>query len=143
VRLPSVQELRQAYELERSDAQRFGLGLALLFSVLTAAAFFRGRPELVQAYYPAAIILVALALLFPLPLWPLQRLAAAIIKLIAWLNTKVTLALTFYLLFTPIALFLRIIGKDMLDRKIDKQKDSYWIQRQIKEYSPQDDEKQF
>ncbi len=135
--------LRKAYARDRKDAQRFGLGLALLFTVLTAIAFFRGRPELTSRYYPVALTLIALALLFPLPLWPLQRLATAVIKAIAWLNTQVVLALVFYLLFVPIGLFLRIIKKDMLNRNPEPEKNSYWLIREKTEYSPSDDEKQF
>lgn len=141
--MPSYKSIRRAYDSGRKDAQRFGLGLALLFSVLAAAAFFRGRPDIAQRYYPVALALAALALLFPPPLWPLQRLAALIIRGIAWLNTQVMLALVFYLVFAPVGIVLRILGRDMLDRKIQPNRDSYWIPREGKDYRPEDDEKQY
>jgi hypothetical protein len=138
-----LEVFQKAYARDRKDAQRFGIGLALLFTVLTAVAFFRGRPELTDRYYPVALTLIALALLFPLPLWPLQKLAASVIKAIAWLNTQAVLALVFYLLFAPIGLFLRIIRKDMLNRNLEPEKKSYWLIRESKKYNPADDEKQF
>ncbi len=143
MKFPGTKELLETYRRDRKDAQRFGLGLGLLFTVLAAAAFFRARPELADRYWPVALILIGLALLFPLPLWPLQRLAAFIIRAIQWLITQLSLAVVFYTVFTPVGLFLRIIGKDMLDRKLEPGKESYWTIRERKEYSPEDDEKQF
>ena len=45
-------------------------------------------------------------------------------------TSKIILFVLFFLLFTPIALFLRVIGKDLLDKKIKRDKKSYWIERE-------------
>ena len=44
-------------------------------------------------------------------------------------TSKIILFILFFLLFTPIALFFRVIGKDLLDKKIRRDKKSYWIER--------------
>lgn len=44
-----------------------------------------------------------------------------------WINTKVLLVLIFFLLFTPCGIVLRILKVDLLDRRIEKNKNSYWI----------------
>jgi hypothetical protein len=38
----------------------------------------------------------------------------------------VLLGLLYYGMFTPLALFFRLIGRDPLRRKIDRQAASYW-----------------
>ncbi len=44
-------------------------------------------------------------------------------------NTYLILSLIFYLVFTPIALILRLLGKDLLDQKFDSRASSYWHPR--------------
>lgn len=45
--------------------------------------------------------------------------------------SNLTLMIIYYLVFTPVALVFRLIGRDALQRKIDRQAKSYW-----EEYNP-------
>jgi hypothetical protein len=49
--------------------------------------------------------------------------------LLAWVNTRLILGLFFYLVLTPVGVILRLMGKDLLDEKIDRSASSYWIKR--------------
>tara|TARA_B100001758_G_C18172904_1_gene485280 strand:+ start:300 stop:689 length:390 start_codon:yes stop_codon:yes gene_type:complete len=49
--------------------------------------------------------------------------------LIGGVISKVILFILFFLVFTPISFFLRILGKDFLNKKIIKNQSSYWIER--------------
>ncbi len=40
--------------------------------------------------------------------------------------TYLIMLITFYCIFTPIGLLLKLIGKDLLQRKLDPSKQSYW-----------------
>lgn len=42
------------------------------------------------------------------------------------------LALTYYLIVTPIALGFKLLGKDPMQRKLDRAAPSYWIERRRK-----------
>jgi len=44
--------------------------------------------------------------------------------------SSLVLALMFYLVFAPVGIVLRLIGKDLLNRTIEKEKDSYWIRKE-------------
>jgi len=46
--------------------------------------------------------------------------------ILGWINTRILLLAIFYLLFTPIGIGIKLFGVDLLERKIDKNKDSYW-----------------
>ena len=56
------------------------------------------------------------------------------------LISKVIMFMLFFFLFTPISLVLKLLGKDLLNKKIDPNKASYWIHRKMK---PQSMKKQF
>ena len=43
------------------------------------------------------------------------------------------LGVFYYLVLTPIGLFFRLIGRDILKRKFEPDTDSYWIKRRCKE----------
>lgn len=49
---------------------------------------------------------------------------------IGWTISHIVLGLLYFLLFTPMAVFFRLVGRDALERKIDKEADSYWIHRE-------------
>ena len=48
---------------------------------------------------------------------------------IGFVLSQVLMAMIFYLLFTPIGLFFRLTGRDVMGRKIDPAKTSYWHDR--------------
>jgi len=48
---------------------------------------------------------------------------------IAWVASRVILAAIYFVVATPIALWLRAIGRDPMLRSFDKAADSYWVQR--------------
>lgn len=66
--------------------------------------------------------------------------AASIIGIIV---TGIIMMLVFYLIFTPIGLFLRLIGKDILKLKRQPKLQTYWIERPPKEFNKSDYERQF
>lgn len=63
--------------------------------------------------------------------------------ILSWINTRIILILLFYLVFTPIGLILKLLGKDLLDRKINKADKSYWRKKEKNELSLAAYEKQF
>jgi len=48
---------------------------------------------------------------------------------LGWINTRILLGVFFFLILTPIALVMRLIGKDLLDQKINLTAISYWVKR--------------
>lgn len=52
---------------------------------------------------------------------------------IGFIITNTILVIFFYCVLSPVGLFLRLINKDILDRKIDADADSYWhIEKEVK-----------
>ncbi|MFP6574482.1 MAG: SxtJ family membrane protein [Pirellulaceae bacterium] len=49
---------------------------------------------------------------------------------IGWVVSHVMLAVIYYGCMTPIGLFMRLIGKDPLNRKLDRSAETYWVARE-------------
>lgn len=50
-------------------------------------------------------------------------------ELIGGVISKIILVILFYGLFTPVALVLKVLGKDLLHKKMHRKSASYWIDR--------------
>lgn len=62
---------------------------------------------------------------------------------IGWVNTRLLLGIIFYLVFTPLGLLLRLFGKDMLNRKLEPEAKTYWLDKEKQPFKPEDWERQF
>jgi hypothetical protein len=48
---------------------------------------------------------------------------------LGWVVSHLALGAIYLLLFTPLALFFRLIGRDAMHRKFDPTADTYWVKR--------------
>jgi hypothetical protein len=76
-----------------------------------------------------AALSAVLALLAPRALRPLHVLLTAISLPIGLVISHVLMALLYYGLFTPMALVFRLMGRDALERRFDREAASYWKKR--------------
>jgi hypothetical protein len=107
----------------------FGLTVGGVLALIALVPMLRSRPPRLWALVPAAILLVA-GVLFPPALTVPNRLWMKLAGLISKITNPIILSLMFYLLFTPAALICRLLGKDLLRLKADKELDTYWIVRE-------------
>lgn len=77
----------------------------------------------------AAGVMLLLALAAPKVLEPANRLWMKLGLLLGRIVNPIILSLMFFLVFTPIALLLRLFGRDLLRFRGDTQASSYWITR--------------
>ncbi len=71
-----------------------------------------------------------LGFLWPAGLRPVYVMLTAISLPIGFVLSHVLMAAIYYLILTPVGLFFRIIGRDPLDRKLDRSATSYWVARE-------------
>jgi hypothetical protein len=62
---------------------------------------------------------------------------------LGWVNTRLLLGLFFYLVLTPVGLVLRMLGKDLLQRRIDRSAPTYWVARESAPFDPERYERLF
>lgn len=128
---------------EKKKMRTFGWGLAGLFAIFSIIRLvFRGDGGFPwQLYVTGGILLVNIAL--PMAIYPIYRGAMFIAHYLGWFNTRLLLGIIFFLVFTPMALILKLMGKDFLDRKIYRNAKSYWHKRERKEFDPSTVENQY
>lgn len=65
----------------------------------------------------------------PPSLAPVFRIWLRAGALLGWINTRVVLTIVFYMVIAPIALMMKIFGRDPLSRKLDPKLDTYRVKR--------------
>ena len=129
---PSEKQLRQ-----------FGLMMAGVFSFFGAVFFYK-------TWTIAAAVLGVLILFFgsmglssPMSLLPIHKKWMRFAVVIGNFNAKVILSLTYFLVFTVIRMVASVFREDPLRRKIEPDKDSYWIDCEPRDADPKRYKKQF
>ena len=82
------------------------------------------------------VFFLAAGLLYGVILKPLYIAWMTFAFILGWINTRVILGLFFYCAMTPLGLVLRLMGKDLLDEKIDRGAKSYWKKREQRPVDP-------
>ena len=62
-------------------------------------------------------------------------------RILSWINTRIILIIMFYLIFTPMGLFMRLFKIDLLERK--KKEGTYWKKKEKIEFNPLNYERRF
>ena len=113
-----------------SSNRSFGI----LFSIVFAAIAFWPLLNLGEIRVWSVIvssIFLLLGLINSKLLYPLNLIWVKFGELIGKIVAPLVMALIFFIILTPIGLFLRLIGKDLLNIKLNKNK-TYWIKRDKK-----------
>ena len=112
----------------KKNVMVFGLGWAILLSFV---ALYRGIGE-------SLIGLVALTASCTLTLVTIISYRVLTKPFFVWVKlsnfigeniSKIVLFFMFFFVFTPVALILKCLGKDLLRKKIMKTKRGYWVER--------------
>jgi len=116
------------------ELRKFGFSFGLGLNLLGCIMFYRHRGHFIwfSGIGSASFIL---AILYPAMLAPLKKVLDKLIVFIGRLTGLVSLSIVFYLIFTPIALLFRFLGKDLLNEKINRKSGSYWIKREESVFS--------
>ena len=112
----------------KKELREFGIVVGGVLIVLADIAMWRGRG--VYVYLLAAgIPLAGLGLMLPASLKPFQKAWMALAIAIGFFASRIILTVLFYGVITPTGLLMKLLGKDPLDRRISKEKSSYWQER--------------
>ena len=121
---------------DKQELRKFGLifaGMFMLFFALLLPWIW-DKPSPRWAWIVAAVFITA-ALLVPMALGPVYRLWMKIGHVLGWINTRIILGLVFFVMFTPVALLFKVLGKDALKQQLDASASSYRI---VSEQLPRD-----
>ena len=122
------EELTRRHEIRGSSNRAFGL-VAATFFLLLALAPLRKHGNVRGGWLVVSGAFLALAILRPIWLQRLNWLWIRLGILLGKVVTPVVMAALFFLIFTPMAFFIRMLGKDPLHLARSPQARSYWIER--------------
>ena len=127
---------------EKSDLRKFGITIGVILLIIAGFLFWKEK-ESFQILLTFGVTLCILGIVIPFILKPIYWVWMIFATILGWIMTRVILSLLFYIIFTPIGLIPRFFGKQFLELRWDKSKESYWNYRTIKHLKMEDYEKQF
>ncbi len=112
---------------EKSDLRMFGLGLAFALTVISVSAKVR-HPEVTWPIYPvgAAFLFLLSAAVVPVSILPVYLILHPVFRCVGWVLNTVLLSAFFFVVITPVAVVLKMAGRDPLNRRFSKDAASYW-----------------
>ena len=113
----------------KKDIRECVLTVGIVYLAILSWILFLKHKPVHPKFFIAGTIFIALGLLFPAVFKPFQKIWMAIAAILGFFMSRIILFLLFYLAITPIGLLTRLLGKDILDQKIDKSRKSYWHDR--------------
>jgi len=130
-------------EIKIKDLRQFGLVLGGILGLFGTIHFFKGHFKVYPWFFGVGGVSLSLAIIVPIALKPFFIVFTKVAHAIGWFNTRVILAIVYYLILTPIGLVMRLFGKDPLNRRVDKTKETYWTPKPAPVSLKESLEKQF
>jgi len=113
---------------QKNDLRNFALIWSAIFMMIGLAPLFKsGSPRI--WVLSISVLFLLTAFIKPIILDSFYQLWLKIGNVMGGIVSRVMLSILFYLVFTPVAAVLRLMGKDLLNKKIDRAASSYWIER--------------
>jgi Saxitoxin biosynthesis operon protein SxtJ len=129
--------LARAHDVKMGSERGFGIVFAVVFAVIGVwpAISLGWRPRFDPAllrWWSLAISagFLALGLLYPPVLRPLNRLWFLFGMVLSRVMTPIVMGLLFILTVVPTAIVMRLRGHDLMRLKLDREAKSYWIMRE-------------
>ena len=111
-----------------SSNRNFGLVFFFIFLVVSIWPLTHNEsPRIWSAIISLAFLILVLTR--SKLLTPLNRLWAKFGIILGSIIAPIVMGVVFFLVITPIGLFMKIIGKDLLSIKYDKKKETHWVKR--------------
>jgi hypothetical protein len=113
--------------LTAAQGRKFGLTVGIAFLVLAGIALWRDGQTVAKVLASLGGALVLAGLLIPTMLGPVERGWMKLAHLISKVTQPIILGLLYLLVFTPVALIMKIVGKQPL--KHGNKSTGFWIER--------------
>jgi len=108
--------------------RNFGIVFFIVFLVVSLWPLTYGEPIRIWSAIISLVFLI-LGLMNSKLLTPLNQLWFKFGIILGAIVAPIVMGFVFFLVVTPIGLVMRIAGKDLLNKKYDKKKETYWIKR--------------
>ena len=115
---------------KKKQLRQFGLMVGSVLMLIGLWKLYQGKDETVRLIlWSVGGLLMTIGAIVPKLLTPIYWLWMKLAHLLGWVNSRLLLGIIFFVIITPMAVAMKVFGRDALNRKIDKDADSYWIPR--------------
>jgi len=126
----------------KNDLRKFGITVGVILIAIARILFWKEK-QLFEILISIGAVLFVTGLTMTVILKPIYWIWMIFAIIIGWIMTRVILSLIFYIIFTPIGLTARLLGKRFLVLRCDRMIDSYWNYRTINHPNQESYENQF
>jgi len=120
--------------IKKHDLKMFAIIWSAIFVVVGVVPLLKGQDIRVWAIVVAMVFSI-IAFTKPQILTPFYKVWMKFGEFMGRIMSKIIMFILYFGIFTPVAIFLKIIGKDLLNKKVDKSQKSYWIERETQPQS--------
>ena len=132
----------QRNDVNVGSERTFGIVFAVVFVLIGAFPLIGGHAPRLWALGVGVIFLIA-AFAFSAALRPLNIMWYRFGMLLHKIVNPLVMGVLFFITVTPIALIMRLVGKDPLNRQFDPNVSSYWVEREPGDLQPETMRRQF
>jgi len=136
-----IEEIKNIKSGKR-ELRQFGITIGFVLGFLGSWFLWRDK-EGGSLLLIIATLFLLLGIILPNLLKPLHKLWMTLAVLLGWLMTRIILIVLFYLVVTPIGLLAKLSGKDFLNRKFNRDAQTYWMPRKAATPDKRNYENQF
>ena len=123
-----MSEQNSHHEVKVGSERSFGVVFAIVFAIIGAWPLLGGGEPRLWSLLIAAVFL-GLGFIAPVVLRPLNIIWFKFGMLLGRIIAPIVISLLFFIAVTPTALIMRMMRKDILRLKLDRNAKSYWISR--------------
>jgi len=116
------------HKIKIGSNRNFGIVFFIVFLVVSLWPLTYGEPVRIWSAI-ISLVFLFLGLINSKLLTPLNKLWFKFGMILGAIIAPIVMGVVFFLVVTPIGLIMRIMGKDLLKKKYDKKKETYWIKR--------------
>ena len=120
--------MKRNSNIKISSNRNFGLVFFIVFLIVSIWPLTYDEPVRIWSAIISSVFLI-LGLMNSKLLTPLNKLWFKFGMILGAIVSPVVMGVVFFLVVTPIGLIMKIMGKDLLNKKYDKKKRTYWIKR--------------
>ena len=113
---------------EQSSPKSFGIVFSVVFSIVSLYPLINSEDLRIWALIVSAIFLL-LAFVAPQALTLPNKLWFKFGILLGSIIAPVVISIVYFVTVLPTGIIMRLLGKDLLKQKLDKNAKSYWIDR--------------
>jgi hypothetical protein len=115
-------------KIKISSNRNFGLVFFIVFLIVSTWPLTNEEPVRIWSAIISLVFLI-LGLMNSKLLTPLNKLWFKFGMILGVIVAPVVMGVVFFIVITPTGFIMRIMGKDLLKKRYDKKKETYWIKR--------------